>query len=102
MPSPVFRLCIGNTSHERSRWYSTVIDPHGSTKRGRKAEDEAATLQQIRAVNPEAGVRFLRDEHLVLQKRRAVGPLVVTAIPFVLAFVTDDTISKLWRAKCKC
>jgi hypothetical protein len=65
-------FAFGNTSHERSRWRSTVIGHHGSTKRGRKTEDEAATLQQIRAVNPEAGVRFL--EHLVLQKWRAVGP----------------------------
>ena len=50
---------------------SQLLTSHGSAKRGQKAEDEAATLQQIRAVNPEAGVRFL--EHLVLQKRRAVG-----------------------------
>jgi len=50
-----------------------LLTAHGSTKRGQTAEDEAATLQQIRAVNPEAGLRFL--EHLVLQKRRTVGPL---------------------------
>jgi len=50
---------------------SQLLTAHGSAKRGQKAEDEAATLQQIRAVNPEAGVRFL--EHLVLQKRRTVG-----------------------------
>ena len=50
---------------------SQLLTSHGSAKRGQKAEDEAATLQQIRAVNPEAGVRFL--EHLVLQKRRTVG-----------------------------
>ena len=96
-----------------------LLTAHGSTKRGHKAEDEAATLQQIRAVNPEAGVRFL--EHLVLQKRRTVSPqdlsvhspvsylisqdpalhteLALTYIDEVLAFVADDAISKLWRAK---
>jgi hypothetical protein len=102
---------------------SQLLTSHGSAKRGQKAEDEAATLQQIRAVNPEAGVRFL--EHLVLQKRRTVGislgavcPIhryVVTDTPFqdpalhtslaltyieeVLSFLTDDATSKLWRAK---
>jgi hypothetical protein len=100
-----------------------LLTSHGSAKRGQKAEDEAATLQQIRAVNPEAGVRFL--EHLVLQKRRTVGlsldtvcPIyrhVVTDTPFqdptlhtslaityieeVLSFLADDATSKLWRAK---
>ena len=52
-----------------------LLTAHGSTKRGQKAEDDAATLQQIRAVNAEAGVRFL--EHLVLHKRRTVGPLLI-------------------------
>lgn len=51
--------------------FPQLLTAHGSAKRGQRAEDEAATLQQIRAVNPEAGVRFL--EHLVLQKRRTVG-----------------------------
>ena len=96
-----------------------LLTAHGSTKRGHKAEDEAATLQQIRAVNPEAGVRFL--EHLVLQKRRTVShqdlsvhspvsylisqdpalhtELALTYIDEVLAFVADDAIPKLWRAK---
>jgi hypothetical protein len=99
------------------------LTSHGSTKRGQKAEDEAATLQQIRAVNPEAGVRFL--EHLVLQKRRMVGlplgtvcpkhrhavadtlfqdpalhtSLALTYIEEVLSFLADDATSKLWRAK---
>jgi hypothetical protein len=102
---------------------SQLLTSQGSAKRGQKAEDEAATLQQIRAVNPEAGVRFL--EHLVLQKRRTVGlssgivcPIhrhVVTDTPFqdpalhtslaltyieeVLSFLADDATSKLWRAK---
>ena len=49
-----------------------LLTAHSSTKRGQRAEDEATTLQQIRAVNPEAGVRFL--EHLVVQKRRTVSP----------------------------
>ena len=100
---------------------SQLLTSHGSAKRGQKAEDEAATLQQIRAVNPEAGIRFL--EHLVLQKRRTVGlslevsysgatvtdthfqdpalhtSLALTYIEEVLSFLADDATSKLWRAK---
>jgi vacuolar protein sorting-associated protein 3 len=102
---------------------SQLLTSHGSAKRGQNAEDEAATLQQIRAVNPEAGVRFL--EHLVLQKRRTVclslgtvcpihrhvvtdthfqdltlhTSLALTYIEEVLSFLTDDATSKLWRAK---
>ncbi|KAI9438733.1 hypothetical protein H4582DRAFT_2057353 [Lactarius indigo] len=78
-----------------------LLTAHGSAKRGQKPEDEAATLHQIRAVNPEAGVRFL--EHLVLQKRRTDPALhtelVLTYIDEVLSFLTDDATSKLWRAK---
>ncbi|KAF8269508.1 hypothetical protein EI94DRAFT_955570 [Lactarius quietus] len=74
---------------------------HGSGKRGQKAEDEAATLRQIGAVNAEAGVRFL--EHLVLQKRRTDPALhtelALTYIEEVLSFLADDATSKLWRAK---
>jgi len=78
-----------------------LLTSHSSAKRGQKAEDEAATLQQIRAVNPEAGVRFL--EHLVLQKRRTDPALhtslAITYIEEVLSFLADDETSKLWRAK---
>ena len=52
-----------------------LLTAHGSTKHGQKGEDEAAMLQQIRTVNAEAGVWFL--EHLVLQKQRMVGPLLI-------------------------
>ena len=48
-----------------------LLTSHLYTKHGQKVEDEAATLKQIRAVDPEARVRFL--EHLILQKRRTVG-----------------------------
>src|SRR5712691_6300335 len=51
-----------------------LLTAHGSTKHGQKVEDDAAMLQQICAVNAEAGVWFL--EHLVLQKQRMVGPLL--------------------------
>ncbi|KAH9057206.1 hypothetical protein EDB87DRAFT_1578953 [Lactarius vividus] len=78
-----------------------LLTAHGSTKRGQKPEDEAATLHQIRVVNPEAGVRFL--EHLVLQKRRTDPALhtelVLIYIDEVLSFLADDATSKLWRAK---
>ncbi|KAI0288353.1 hypothetical protein BC826DRAFT_1038656 [Russula brevipes] len=78
-----------------------LLTAQGSTKRGQKAEDEAAMLQQIRAVNPEAGLRFL--EHLVLQKRRTDPALhtelALTYIDEVLAFVADDATFTLWRAK---
>ncbi|KAN0136305.1 hypothetical protein V8E53_005910 [Lactarius tabidus] len=78
-----------------------LLTTHGSAKRGQKAEDEAATLRQIRAVNPEAGARFL--EHLVLQKRRTDPALhtelALTYIDEVLSFLADDATSKLWRAK---
>lgn len=39
-------------------------------------------LQQIRDANPEAGTQFL--EHLVLQKRSTVRPLLPTFLFFVL------------------
>ncbi|KAI0252527.1 hypothetical protein BJV78DRAFT_1360837 [Lactifluus subvellereus] len=78
-----------------------LLTAHGSAKRGQKSEDEAATLQQIREVNPEAGVRFL--EHLVLQKRRTDPALhtelALTYIDEVISFLDDDATSKLWRAK---
>ncbi|KAH9074328.1 hypothetical protein EDB83DRAFT_2312651 [Lactarius deliciosus] len=78
-----------------------LLTAHGSARRGQKPEDEAATLHQIRAVNPEAGVRFL--EHLLLQKRRTDPALhtelVLTYIDQVLSFLADDATSKLWRAK---
>jgi hypothetical protein len=106
--------------------FPQLLTAHGSAKRGQKAEDEAATLQQIRAVNPEAGVQFL--EHLVLQKRRTVGhprgdydprspvlivvcfpqdptlhtELALTYIDEVISFISDDATSKLWRAKGTC
>jgi hypothetical protein len=56
------------------------LTAHGSAKRGQKAEDEAAMLQQIRVVNPDAAARFL--EHLVLQKRRTVSPFLTDESPF--------------------
>jgi hypothetical protein len=72
---------------------SQLLTAHGSAKRGQKAEDEAATLQQIRAVNPEAGVRFL--EHLVLQKRRTVG-LPLATVDFIHRHpVTDIPYSRI-------
>ncbi|KAH9018541.1 hypothetical protein EDB85DRAFT_2154432 [Lactarius pseudohatsudake] len=78
-----------------------LLTAHGSSRRHQKPEDEAATLHQIRAVNPEAGVRFL--EHLLLQKRRTDPALhtelVLTYIDEVLSFLADDATSKLWRAK---
>ncbi|KAH9003556.1 hypothetical protein EDB86DRAFT_3062932 [Lactarius hatsudake] len=78
-----------------------LLTAHGSARRHQKPEDEAATLHQIRAVNPEAGVRFL--EHLLLQKRRTDPALhtelVLTYIDQVLSFLADDATSKLWRAK---
>ncbi|KAI0000159.1 hypothetical protein BJV74DRAFT_876958 [Russula compacta] len=78
-----------------------LLTAHSSTKRGQRAEDEATTLQQIRAVNSEAGVRFL--EHLVVQKRRTDPALhtelALTYIDEVLSFLADDATSKLWRAK---
>jgi hypothetical protein len=74
MPVPYFIPPSALGAQRNSRYHiPQLLTTHGSTKRGQKAEDEAATLQQIRAVNPEAGVRFL--EHLVLQKRRTVGTL---------------------------
>ncbi|KAH9962285.1 hypothetical protein BGW80DRAFT_1180850 [Lactifluus volemus] len=78
-----------------------LLTAHGSAKRGQKAEDEAATLQQIRVVNPDAAARFL--EHLVLQKRRTDPAfhteLALVCIDEVLSFLADDATSKLWQAK---
>jgi hypothetical protein len=75
MPSLVFRLWE-HVSRTFALVFPQLLTAHGPTKRGQKAEDEVATLQQIRAVNPEAGVRFL--EHLVLESGRS---LVVTRDP---------------------
>ncbi|KAH9962835.1 hypothetical protein BC827DRAFT_1129633 [Russula dissimulans] len=78
-----------------------LITTLSSTKRGKKGVDEATMLEQIRAVNPEAGARFL--EHLVLQSRRTDPSLhtelALTYIDEVLSFLSDDATSKLWRAK---
>lgn len=78
-----------------------LLTAYGSARRGQKTEDEAVTLHQIRAVNPEAGSRFL--EYLVLQKRRTDPALhtelVLTYIDEVLSFLAEDATSKLWRAK---
>jgi vacuolar protein sorting-associated protein 3 len=77
-------------------------------------------LQQVRAANPEAGVQFL--EHLVLQKRSTVRAidrssfvpvadawsnkdrtlhteLAIICVDQLLAYLGDEAVSKLWRAK---
>ena len=96
---------------------SQLLTSHGSAKRGQKAEDEAATLQQIRA-----GVRFL--DPLVLQNRKTIGlslgtvspihrragtdtiqdpalhnSLTLTYIEADLFILADDSTSELWRVE---
>ena len=62
----IFRLWV-HVSRTFAALIPQLLTAHSSTKCGQKGEDEAAMLQQIRAVNAEAGVQFL--EHLVLQSR---------------------------------
>ncbi|KAI0035780.1 hypothetical protein K488DRAFT_76361 [Vararia minispora EC-137] len=75
-----------------------------TTQGGRRkvsADADLATLQQIRATNPEAGAKFL--EYLVLQKH-STDPalhteLASSCISTVLTSLEDDATAKLWRAK---
>lgn len=58
-------------------------------------------LQQIRDANPEAGAQFL--EYLVLQKR-SIDPklhmeLASSCLDQLFARLSDELVSKLWRAK---
>ncbi|KAH9962289.1 hypothetical protein BGW80DRAFT_1255654 [Lactifluus volemus] len=83
------------------RGHGTCSQAHGSTKRGQKAGDEAATLQQISVVNPDTAAGFL--EHLVLQKRRTDPAfhteLALICIDEFLSFLADGATSRLWQAK---
>ncbi|KAI9509282.1 hypothetical protein F5148DRAFT_1148443 [Russula earlei] len=78
-----------------------LLTAQSSAKRGKKAEDEAAMLERIRAVNPDAAARFL--EHLVLQKRRTDPSLhtelALTYVGDVISLLSDEATSRLWRAK---
>ncbi|KAI0312172.1 hypothetical protein OF83DRAFT_1287071 [Amylostereum chailletii] len=78
-----------------------LLTSQGSNKRNQKTGDDLAMLQQIRAANPEAGLQFL--EHLVLQRRstdRALHTeLAMACVDQVVSALSEDSISKLWRAK---
>ncbi|THH03162.1 hypothetical protein EW145_g6477 [Phellinidium pouzarii] len=69
-------------------------------RRSSKSE-ELALLGKIREVNAFAGVKYL--EYLVLQKRiqdqDLHSQLVDVYVGQILEFISDETISKLWRAK---
>ncbi|EIM88955.1 uncharacterized protein STEHIDRAFT_109263 [Stereum hirsutum FP-91666 SS1] len=66
-----------------------------------QVDDDMAMLAEIRAANPEAGVRFL--EHLVLGKRSVDRDLhtelALICVEQVRAHLRDDAVYKLWRAK---
>ncbi|KAI0628634.1 hypothetical protein C8Q77DRAFT_1067693 [Trametes polyzona] len=70
-----------------------------STKR--RAEDDRTLLREIRDASPEAGAQLL--EHLVIH-RRSSDPELHTQLAHtyadqLLACLTDESTSKLWRAK---
>ncbi|KAH8085441.1 hypothetical protein BXZ70DRAFT_1045640, partial [Cristinia sonorae] len=72
-----------------------------SNRRGAKAEDDQLVLKQIQETNPTAASQFL--EHLVLSKRNNSASLHMqlaqTCIDQLLSCLSEEPISKLWRAK---
>ncbi|GLB39648.1 putative vacuolar sorting protein 39 domain 2 [Lyophyllum shimeji] len=78
-----------------------LLMPKDSGKRRERPEEDLALLESIRAANPEAGVQFL--EYLVLQRRsssRQLHTQLATAcIDQLCNALTQESVSKLWRAK---
>ncbi|KAK0458932.1 uncharacterized protein EV420DRAFT_1541370 [Desarmillaria tabescens] len=78
-----------------------LLTSQNTSKRREKLEDDSALLKQISEANPAAGSQYL--EHLVLQKRtpsRALHEQFATAlVDQLLSHVSQDAVSKLWRAK---
>ncbi|KAG7448550.1 uncharacterized protein BT62DRAFT_929636 [Guyanagaster necrorhizus] len=78
-----------------------LLTSQNTSKRREKLEDDSALLKQISEANPAAGSQYL--EHLVLQKRnpsRVLHEQFATAlVEQLLSYVSQDVVSKLWRAK---
>ncbi|THH17699.1 hypothetical protein EW146_g3170 [Bondarzewia mesenterica] len=89
------------TKKDSERALKVLLTSQGSTKRAQKSEDDVAMLRQIREANPEAGIQFL--EYLVLQKRNTDrtlhSELALICVDQLLTYISDDAVSKLWRAK---
>ncbi|KAI0070835.1 hypothetical protein K474DRAFT_1693669 [Panus rudis PR-1116 ss-1] len=72
-----------------------------SSRRGTKQEDDLALLKQLQEANPSVGVQFL--EFLVLQKRSNNANLHQQLADMytdqLVSCLSDESISKLWRAK---
>ncbi|KAI0754157.1 hypothetical protein C8Q80DRAFT_1216335 [Daedaleopsis nitida] len=67
----------------------------------RKADDDRVLLEQIREANPDAGAQLL--EHLVVQRRSTDADLHTQLASVyadqLLSCLSDESTSKLWRAK---
>ncbi|KAF7983156.1 hypothetical protein HWV62_23376 [Athelia sp. TMB] len=78
-----------------------LLTLHDTGKRRNKPEDDLAMLQQVQDANPAAGAQYL--EYLVLQKRSQNpdlhAQLALAYIDQILACASEETTSKLWRAK---
>jgi hypothetical protein len=98
---------------------SQLLISRDSNKKRDKPGEDLALLQQIREANSAAAEQFL--EHLVLQKRSTVRhavrascqqisyrlqqdsnlhmQLAMACVDELLLSLTDESVSKLWRAK---
>ncbi|KAF5369852.1 hypothetical protein D9758_001393 [Tetrapyrgos nigripes] len=78
-----------------------LLMPRDSGKRRDKSEDDLALLEQIKQTSPGAVIQFL--EYLILQKRSASQEIhmqyAITCVDQLLEYVSQDGVSKLWRAK---
>ncbi|KZP18157.1 hypothetical protein FIBSPDRAFT_933616 [Athelia psychrophila] len=78
-----------------------LLTSRDTSKRRDKPEDDLAMLQQVREADPAAGAQYL--EHLVLQKRSQNpdlhAQLALSCIDQLLACLSEEGTSKLWRAK---
>lgn len=87
------------TSKDSSRAVKLITSIDGG-KRSRP-EDSIGMLEQLRAADPLAASHFL--EHLILQKRSDDRRLHIEFLTLCLdqlfKYISDEAISKLWRAK---
>ncbi|RDB17168.1 Transforming growth factor-beta receptor-associated protein 1 [Hypsizygus marmoreus] len=78
-----------------------LLMPKDGGKRRERPEEDLALLEQIKEANPAAGIQYL--EYLVIQRRSSSRnlhtQLAVSCIEQLRTALSQDSVSKLWRAK---
>uniref|UniRef100_A0A0W0GCB0 Vacuolar sorting protein 39/Transforming growth factor beta receptor-associated domain-containing protein n=1 Tax=Moniliophthora roreri TaxID=221103 RepID=A0A0W0GCB0_MONRR len=78
-----------------------LLMPKETGKRRNKPEEDKMLLEQLKESNPTAALQFL--EHLILQRRSVTPDIHIqyaeTCVDQLLELLSQDSVSKLWRAK---